>query len=41
MADRILVIEQGQIVEQGTHEELVALDGRYAHLFALQAKGYQ
>ncbi|MGZ6134344.1 MAG: ABC transporter ATP-binding protein [Myxococcaceae bacterium] len=40
-ADRIVVIEQGQIVEQGTHEELVALDGRYAHLFALQAKGYQ
>jgi ATP-binding cassette subfamily B protein len=40
-ADRIVVIEQGQIVEQGTHEELMALGGRYAHLFTLQAKGYQ
>jgi ATP-binding cassette subfamily B protein len=40
MADRILVIEGGRIVEQGTHAELVASDGRYAHLFALQARGY-
>jgi ATP-binding cassette subfamily B protein len=40
-ADRIVVIEQGQLVEQGTHEELMALGGRYAHLFTLQAKGYQ
>ncbi len=41
MADRILVLNQGQIVERGSHEELMALGGRYAHLFALQAAGYQ
>ena len=40
MADRIVVIEGGQIQEQGTHDELVAMDGRYARLFALQAQGY-
>jgi ABC-type multidrug transport system fused ATPase/permease subunit len=41
MADRILVIEQGQIVESGSHAELLAAGGRYAHLFALQAEGYR
>jgi ATP-binding cassette subfamily B protein len=40
MADRIVVIEKGQVVEQGTHEELVSQHGRYAALFALQAQGY-
>jgi ATP-binding cassette subfamily B protein len=40
MADRILVIEGGSIVEQGTHDELVAAAGRYAKLFSLQAQGY-
>jgi ATP-binding cassette subfamily B protein len=40
MADRIVVIEGGQIQEQGSHDELVALDGRYARLFSLQAQGY-
>jgi ATP-binding cassette, subfamily B, bacterial len=40
MADRIVVIEQGQIVEQGSHDELVQAGGRYAQLFALQAEGY-
>lgn len=40
MADRIIVIEGGHLLEEGTHEELVAEGGRYAELFALQAKGY-
>ncbi|MGD9600018.1 MAG: ABC transporter ATP-binding protein [Steroidobacteraceae bacterium] len=41
MADQIVVLERGRIVEHGSHESLVALGGRYAHLFALQAKGYR
>ena len=41
MADRIIVLEGGQIVEQGTHEDLVKADGLYAELFAMQAAGYR
>ena len=41
MANRILVIENGQFVEIGSHEELLAKEGRYAELFALQAAGYR
>jgi ATP-binding cassette subfamily B protein len=41
MADRILVLEQGQVVEEGTHDELLRAGARYAHLFTLQAKGYR
>ncbi|WP_084538959.1 ABC transporter ATP-binding protein [Hymenobacter daecheongensis] len=41
MANRILVIENGQFVEIGSHEELLAKGGRYAELFALQAAGYR
>jgi len=41
MADRIAVLDQGRIIEQGSHEELMALGGHYAHLFALQARGYR
>ncbi len=41
MADTIVVMDKGSIVEQGNHQELLALDKQYAHLFRLQAKGYQ
>jgi ATP-binding cassette subfamily B protein len=40
-ADRILVFENGSLIESGTHEELLALDGRYAELFNLQAASYR
>lgn len=39
-ADRIYVMSDGHIVESGTHDELMQLDGRYAELFALQAAGF-
>jgi len=35
------VLEQGRIVEQGTHDELRAIHGRYARMFELQAEGYR
>jgi ABC-type cobalamin/Fe3+-siderophores transport system ATPase subunit len=41
MADRILVLNKGQLEEIGSHEELLQKNGRYAELFRLQAKGYQ
>lgn len=41
MADRILVLHRGKILELGTHEELLSNDGLYAELFELQAEGYQ
>ena len=41
MADRILVLADGRVESQGTHEELMAQQGRYAELFELQAAGYR
>ena len=41
MADRILVLFDGAVVESGSHEELLARRGPYAELFELQAAGYR
>jgi ATP-binding cassette subfamily B protein len=39
-ADRIYVLHDGRVVEEGSHEELMATGGLYAELFALQARAY-
>jgi ATP-binding cassette, subfamily B, bacterial len=41
MADQIVVLNRGSIVERGTHAELMSVNGRYAQLFTLQARGYR
>jgi len=41
MADRILVLDKGELLEMGSHAELLRANGRYAELFQLQAMGYQ
>jgi ATP-binding cassette subfamily B protein len=41
MADRIIVLQNGTITEQGTHEELARAGGLYAELFDMQASGYR
>ncbi len=41
MADRILVLDRGRIIESGAHEELMRLAGRYAALYDMQARNYR
>ena len=41
MADQIVVLREGRIIERGNHEELLRANGPYARLFELQARGYQ
>ena len=41
MADIILFLEKGQLMEMGSHHELLEANGKYAELFLLQAQGYQ
>ena len=40
-ADRIYMFDGGRLIESGTHDELMSLDGKYAYMFALQAKKYK
>jgi ATP-binding cassette subfamily B protein len=40
MADRIYVLEKGEVIESGSHDELIAQGGKYAHMFKIQAEKY-
>ena len=40
MADRIIVLHEGELIEQGTHEELMFSKGQYSELFLMQSKGF-
>lgn len=39
--DRILLLEKGKVVEEGTHEQLIGLNGKYANLYEVQSKYYK
>jgi ATP-binding cassette subfamily B protein len=41
MADLIVVLDGSQVIESGTHEQLMARQGRYAELYRIQARSYQ
>jgi len=41
MADRIIVLDDGKVVEDGSHSELIRLGGRYSEMFELQAASYR
>lgn len=41
MADRIIMLEHGRMIEEGSHEELMAMNGKYAEMFRVQAEKYQ
>lgn len=40
-ADRIIVLDHGKIIEEGSHEYLMSINGYYAKVFNLQARGYE
>jgi ABC-type multidrug transport system fused ATPase/permease subunit len=41
MADRIVVLDEGRLVDEGSHDQLIAFHGLYAELFQLQSQGYR
>jgi ABC-type multidrug transport system fused ATPase/permease subunit len=41
MADRIVVLDEGTLVDEGSHDQLIARHGLYAELFQLQSQGYR